>query len=91
MKITRNNIEYELTPEELRLAREEYEFELQKLDVLERLEEREITFATDPEINAIIQRFNRALCRHDLYWDIYWEVMDSVIEEVMKEYGHHVY
>lgn len=85
MKITRNGIEYELTAEELRKAYEEMDFEYNKEDLLYKLEEMEIENASEQQISAIIQRFEKRLGDHDLYWDIYWSVMENIIEEVMEE------
>ena len=81
MKITRNEIEIELTNEEIREAyeikRKEYLIE----DIRCKLEEMELEMSDD-EIEDVAGITESTLGNHDSYWECYWMSVEYAIEEV---------
>lgn len=78
MKIIRNGIEIELTPEEVRMAYDEQENIYRINDILERYN------VPESDWNFISERFYKRLSDNDGYWDRYWETLESVC----NEYGY---
>lgn len=84
MKIYRDGKEIELTAEELRMAYEEKKLEHTNEDVVTKANEMHIDLV-DADVIAITERFERALGKHDTFWDCYWCTMENVIEEYVEE------
>lgn len=79
MKITRNGIEIELTPEEIRKAYEEKDREYLIEDIKCKLEEMELD-VTDDKIESIADITKSTLENHDSYWECYWMSIEYAIE-----------
>lgn len=100
MKIIRNNIEYELTPQELREAYDEKDAEYKREDFLHYIEENsDPDFGagigdipvnlTEAEIEALIAEAQPLLDdyfgNNDIKNDIYWNCVEAALKDAWKE------
>lgn len=80
MKIVRNDIEYELTHEEMCKAYEIMHEEYLKEDILSSAESMEIELSSET-LGYMAQRVDKCLSYNDSYWDSYWMTIENIIEE----------
>ena len=80
MKIIRNGVEYELTPEEMREVYEAMKAEYLREDIESKAEEVGIELS-ETTINSIIARVDKGLGNNDSYWESYWMTIENVLSE----------
>lgn len=83
MKIIRNEIEYELTNEEMRNAYYTMKTQYFKEDVEAQAEDMNVELS-DKDIKKIAERVEKALGNNDSYWESYWMTIEYLIKDYVK-------
>ena len=79
MKIIRNGIEIQLTPEEMRQAYDEMEDTYRREDIESQYE------LPEDKVDEALRLLAKTINFNDGYWDIYWNCIDSVAMELGLE------